>query len=496
MKKIVKIIVVSITMIFLFIIFPINSFNVLADEDSVDYATELMSENNIIYSGECGTISTANPSISGYTYVKFWNKYSNEHCFNKFSLKKDGAVGIGIVRSDKGNGNYENVEILVYNSNGSLVWQHDTSRASTTEEALYYFVGLASGIYYIDIKPYSTIWDDNAYVGYRFVEYDTSMYEKESNDGFSSATYIEPDHTYDADFATSYDDIDYFSYNVRGGVPISIYIGNYSLIQNTNAVLEVYDSNCDKIYDVKCDYNASTDLYSIMFTPKTSGTFYFEIHNCHADTIPYTIRVSESMYDWTDKFSDWVRVVYGEFATYEGFTFVRNLDDNITCIDSEGNKVINQFKCDGTYTYYFQADGTAMKNRLTYHPDGEHVIYFDEYGHEVFSDFAHVLKSISGDDVDDYCFFDVYGYLYVNVLTYNKAGSQLLYANEYGRLECNGWFQFSDTVKWADGTECIGIAGGYGYGQSTGYLLTNIETTDWLGRNCYLQGNGVAAYIY
>ena len=65
MKKIVKIIVVSITMIFLFIIFPINSFNVLADEDSVDYATELMSENNIIYSGECGTISTANPSISG-----------------------------------------------------------------------------------------------------------------------------------------------------------------------------------------------------------------------------------------------------------------------------------------------------------------------------------------------------------------------------------------------------------------------------------------------
>lgn len=27
-------------------------------------------------------------------------------------------------------------------------------------------------------------------------------------------------------------------------------------------------------------------------------------------------------------------------------------------------------------------------------------------------------------------------------------------------------------------------------------LLTNIETTDWLGRNCYLQGNGVAAYIY
>ena len=29
------------------------------------------------------------------------------------------------------------------------------------------------------------------------------------------------------------------------------------------------------------------------------------------------------------------------------------------------------FFCDGTYTYYLQADGTPMKDRLTYHPDGE-----------------------------------------------------------------------------------------------------------------------------
>lgn len=27
--------------------------------------------------------------------------------------------------------------------------------------------------------------------------------------------------------------------------------------------------------------------------------------------------------------------------------------------------------------YYFKSDGTPMKDRLTYHPDGEHIIYLD-----------------------------------------------------------------------------------------------------------------------
>lgn len=181
-------------------------------------------------------------------------------------------------------------------------------------------------------------------------------------------------------------------------------------------------------------------------------------------------------------------------VSYQGYTFNRADDGTVTCVDGEGNRVINEFKCDGIYTYYFQADGTCMRDRLTYHPDGVHVIYFDKYGHEVFSDFAHVSKSISGEAVDDNCFFDVFGYMYVDVLTFDKKGEKLLYANPYGRLECAGWFVFSDTVKWADGTPCDGIAGGIGYGQIDCTLLTNTATYDWMNRPCYMQGNGVALY--
>lgn len=146
---------------------------------------------------------------------------------------------------------------------------------------------------------------------------------------------------------------------------------------------------------------------------------------------------------------------------------------------SDGTLVENAFFCDGTYTYYLQADGTPMQDRLTYHPDGKHVIYFDAAGHEVFSNFTNVKKSIAGDGVDDMCFFDVYGYMYVDFTTYDQAGVSLYYANPYGVMERNGWFQFSD--------------GNIGYANADGTLLTNQFSYDQWGRMVYFQGDGKLA---
>ena len=139
------------------------------------------------------------------------------------------------------------------------------------------------------------------------------------------------------------------------------------------------------------------------------------------------------------------------------------------------------FFCDGTYTYYLQHNGTPMKDRLTYHPDGEHVIYFDENGHEVFSNFKNVKRSISGDPVDDLCFFDVFGHMYVDVVTYDQSGKHLYYANPYGVMERKGWFTFSEKQ-----------GGGIGYANADGTLAVNCEMVDPSGRTVHLQGNGVA----
>ncbi|MBQ9199223.1 MAG: hypothetical protein IJ141_03520 [Lachnospiraceae bacterium] len=135
----------------------------------------------------------------------------------------------------------------------------------------------------------------------------------------------------------------------------------------------------------------------------------------------------------------------------------------------DGEVVKDAFFCDGTYTYFLQADGTPMTDRLTYHPDGEHVIYFDADGHEVFSNFNHVKKSIAGDPVDDLCFFDVYGYMYTNVLTFNQAGDKIYYANPYGVMECSGWFQFAAEAGGI--AEALGVTEGmWGYAYANGVI--------------------------
>ena len=168
-----------------------------------------------------------------------------------------------------------------------------------------------------------------------------------------------------------------------------------------------------------------------------------------------------------------------KFATNQGYHFYEENGGTVRCYDSENVMVKNTFLCDGKYTYFFQADGSAMRDCLTYHPDGIHVIYFDENGHETFNNFIHVKKSISGDAVDDLCFFNVYGYMYVDCMTFDKSGTNLYYVNPYGVIERNGWFAFSEKQ-----------GGGIGYANTDGTLLTNQFGYDRQGRKVYFEGDG------
>ena len=139
---------------------------------------------------------------------------------------------------------------------------------------------------------------------------------------------------------------------------------------------------------------------------------------------------------------------------------------------SNGQKVINDFVFDGTYTYYAQADGTPMTDRLTYHPDGEHIIYFDTYGHEVFSNFQYCPS------VGYACYFDSQGYIYKDQLTF--VDGIPFYLNANGKLEDSGWFQFANGVD-------------YGYAYPDGSLDNEGFSYDPWGRVVYFHWNGMVA---
>ena len=140
--------------------------------------------------------------------------------------------------------------------------------------------------------------------------------------------------------------------------------------------------------------------------------------------------------------------------------------------DNNGNVVVNDFVFDGFYTYYAQADGTPMKDRLTYHPDGQHIIYFDGEGHEVFSDFKYCAS------VGYTCYFDSQGYIYKDQITY--VDGVPYYLNGNGKLEDAGWFRFANGLD-------------YGYANEDGSLLNNRFANDGYGRVVYYHWNGMAA---
>lgn len=159
-------------------------------------------------------------------------------------------------------------------------------------------------------------------------------------------------------------------------------------------------------------------------------------------------------------------------ASYNGYTFYRGADGKLRCYDKDGNLVKNEFMFDGFYTYYMQADGTAMIDRLTYHPDGEHIIYFDQNGHEVFASFAYCPS------VGYTCYFDANGFLYKDQITF--VGDKVYYLNANGAMEQNGWFRF------ANGRD-------YGYANWDGTLMNNGWGYDPYGRVVFYHWNGMVA---
>ena len=158
-------------------------------------------------------------------------------------------------------------------------------------------------------------------------------------------------------------------------------------------------------------------------------------------------------------------------AAYGNDTFYQGDDGNLRCYEN-GKLVTNEFKFDGTYTYYMQADGTPMKDRLTYHPDGEHIIYLDTEGHEVFTNFQYCPS------VNYICYFDSQGYLYKDQITF--VGDKTYYLNANGALEQNGWFRFANGLD-------------YGWANGDGTLITTGFSADPYGRTVFYHWNGMVA---
>ncbi|GHU44957.1 hypothetical protein FACS1894111_12940 [Clostridia bacterium] len=145
---------------------------------------------------------------------------------------------------------------------------------------------------------------------------------------------------------------------------------------------------------------------------------------------------------------------------------------------SSGTYAKNTFLFDGRYTYYMQADGTPMTNRLTYHPNGQNTVYFDKNGHEVFNSFQDVEKGASGNALGYTCYFDANGYLYQDEIT--SYNGKTYYLDGTGKMKKNEWFRFDNGAD-------------IGYAKADGSLHTEGFGADPWGRQVFYHWNGMVA---
>lgn len=143
--------------------------------------------------------------------------------------------------------------------------------------------------------------------------------------------------------------------------------------------------------------------------------------------------------------------------------------DNIavTGCDYSGDRY--KTDADGTIHAY-RADGSKIINQFVF--DGEHIIYLDTKGHEVFTNFQYCPS------VGYTCYFDSQGYLYKDQITF--VGNNVYYLNANGAMEQNGWFRF------ANGRD-------YGYGNSNGTIKADGWGYDPYGRVVFYHWNGMVA---
>ena len=420
------------------------------------------------------TASNADVITTGRMYKGVISSVNDSVDYYKVTTSKQGyfTVQLGLADGEEPVGQTDGWRMDIYDKNMQNIvsYNHIKSDFET-------MIPYPAGIYYIKISPTSkytnSVIPRSAY--YLLVnDFDDSLVEQESNNDSAGANDIVPG-VGRWGMRQSDNDNDYYKFIVSNSGVFTVSLAPRAGADTTKMGngwdVIVYDKNMKEVFReniVKDAYETDPIFY-------TSGTYYVNITGS-ATGVEYDVNVN-------------LPAKTGYYSKYDGCLFFKSSNGTVFCYREDGKQVINEFKCDGEYTYYFQADGTAMKDRLTYHPDGVHVIYFDADGHEVFSDFAHISKSIAGTDVDDMCFFNVYGYMYVDTLTYDKTGTKLYYVNPYGVLERNGWFQFSGH-EFDAGLGFSGKAGGYGYANWDCSLMVNTNTYDWNGNLVYMQGDG------
>ena len=235
----------------------------------------------------------------GTTYSVNWSGHdkTKDYYFHKFELSEQGVVTVEADKSTMGN-----IEFFIYDKDIELIYSNaSNSTASYTTIKSCIKIGLGPGEYYLAIKPGAQVINWGMEISYQLFFYPNEFCETEPNNETTMADIMELDQTYLGYFGTDgttvghYIDYkynaDYWKIYLVEGTKYRYNIGNYSQIEDTTIVNEIYDPSNKKIYEVAKDENIRNDedVHTYDFVAGSTGWYTVSIYNYDREQLEYYI---------------------------------------------------------------------------------------------------------------------------------------------------------------------------------------------------------------
>ena len=241
------------------------------------------------------------PVTYGQSYYGYWSKSNNHlNCYNRITVSKNGYININISKPTDTEGEMGAVELLLYDSNNNLIWNHNTNVEKNDIKMYYsYNVGLKKGTYILNIVPSFYVSSGAISFNYRVLFTADDYYEIESNNTVALATPINVNYAYSGSIGTTYcdmyDEYDYFKFGVVGGKKYRVTFADYSKLSSTSTMYTMYvngkeiDDFAGYYFDKQFDSQGGNYCE---FVAPSSGTAVFLIDNYIGTPVPYRFIVS------------------------------------------------------------------------------------------------------------------------------------------------------------------------------------------------------------
>ncbi len=225
-------------------------------------------------------------------YTKSWTTSTYKFdCYNRIELPETGILTFRMDKPIDSKGEYARCEITVMDEDGTVYWQHNGYGDNAIKSYVQYSIGLAEGVYFVNIDPLFSVTSGTISSDYKFTFEATNDCEIEPNGSQKTANKIELGKEYRGLVGSSDKDEDWFKVSLKANSVYRIYMGNYNELEPTTWIATIQSvGGSEKSMSYNAPYDDEEERNYYEYSPDETGNYYIRSYNLMTPTA-YTLKV-------------------------------------------------------------------------------------------------------------------------------------------------------------------------------------------------------------